>query len=216
MLRRFIILFSAVAVLAPDAVAQTVAAREVEFRVLSHQALVRTALDALLPPERRVSQWGVEVSLPSPWKALRADGRILRSERGSADLNSIDAGLVIGWPALALAAGYGIRASYDPASGLAHGRNAEFGRAGLRLRSAESHTRFTLHLRGDKYIPTEPAANAADELSGWDAEGGVTWRAKDLPFTATLGYRLERFRIFSADQEVSALTFALGLAFGGR
>jgi hypothetical protein len=184
--------------------------------VLSHHALVRTALGDLVPPERRVAQLGLELTLPTPWRALRAEGRFLRSGRAHLDLRSIDAGLVVGWRVLGLAAAFGQRGSYDPESGLAHGRDVEFGRLGIRLRSGQPNAAFIVHARGDAYVPIESAENPANELSGWDAEGGVTWRTRELPFTASLGYRLDRFRIFTVEQEVSALTFALGVAFGGR
>lgn len=212
---RVLVLLCIVA-LPTEAAAQHATVGGVALRVLSHQALVRTALGDLVPPERRVSQLGLEVSLPTPWRALRAEGRFLRSARGRVDLRSIDAGLVVGWRVLGLAAAIGQRGSYDPESGLAHGRDAEFGRLGLRLRFAQPDAAFIVHARGDTYVPIQSAENPADALSGWDTEGGVTWRTKELPLTASLGYRLERFRIFTAEQEVSALTFALGVAFGGR
>ena len=163
-----------------------------------------------------LGQMGVAVSLASPWSPLRAEGRILRSTLGSSDLHSIDAGLVVGWRVLGVAAAYGQRASYDPASGLAHARGAEFGRLGVRLNSSAPTTPFSIHLRGDAYLPAQAADTAANAISGWDAEGGVTWHARRQPLTASLGYRLERFRIFRVEQEVSALTFSLGVAFGGR
>ena len=199
-----------------EANAQHATVGGVALRVLSHQALVRGMLGDLLPPERRVSQTGIELTIPTPWTALRAEGRLLRSDRGNSDLGSIDAGLVLGWRALGVAAAYGQRRSYDPVSGLAHSRDAEFGRLGLRLRLGAPDAHFLFHLRGDGYLPVQSASDSVEALRGWDAEGGVTLRTRSLPFTASLGYRLERFRIFGVEQEVSALTFALGVALGER
>lgn len=196
--------------------AQQASTGETTIRILAHQALVRSALGALLPPERRVSQLGAEITLPSPWRVMRVEARFLRSSRGSSDLRSIDAGLIVGWRAFGVAAAYGQRGSYDPASGLAHTRDAEFGRLGARLASGEANSSFIVHLRGDGYIPTQATDSSANALSGWDAEGGVTWRRRGHPLTASVGYRLERFRIFGVEQEISALTVALGVAFGGR
>ena len=198
------------------AAAQYATVGGVTIRAISHQALVRSALGDLIAPERRVSQLGMELTLPSPWRALRVEGRLLGAEGGRVDLRSLDAGLVVGWRTLGVAAAFGQRGSYDPASGLAHARDAQFGRAGLRLRLGDPDAPFILHLRGDTYVPLRAVNDAADALDGWDAEGGVTWRAKELPYTVSLGYRLERFRIFRVEQEVSALTVALGAAFGGR
>jgi len=95
---RFVVnLLLCVAILCPsDASAQHATVGGVAVRVLSHQALGRTALDELLPPERRVSQMGFELTLPTPWRALRAEERVLRSDRGNLDLRSIDAGRVLG------------------------------------------------------------------------------------------------------------------------
>lgn len=204
-------------VVAPTAASgQYVTRGGVAIRMLSHQALVRSALGELLPPERRVSQWGLGLILPTFWPAMHIEGRVLRGERGSIDLRSVDAGVVLGWRSLGLAAAFGQRGSYDPQTGLAHGREAEFSRLGLRLATGDPDAMFTLHLRGDAYLPIQKMEDSADALSGWDAEGGVTWRTRRLPLTASLGYRLERFQIFRVQQEVSALTVALGLAFGGR
>lgn len=214
-MRRLVLLCAWLA-LPADALAQHATVGGVAFRVLSHQALVRSALGDLLPPERRVSQMGVELTIPTPWHAMRVEGRLLASDRGRLDLRSIDAGVVVGSRVVGVAAAFGQRGSYDPQSGLAHGRDAEFGRLGLRLRFGQPTASFIVHLRGDTYVPVRSVEDPADALSGWDTEGGVTWRTPTLPFTASLGYRLERFRIFGVAQEVSALTFALGVAFGGR
>jgi len=216
MRHRFLVVLCVAIVSPADAAAQHATVGGVALRVLFHHALVRSALGDLLPPERRVPQMGIELTLPTPWRALRAEGRFLRSDRGSLDLRSIDAGLVVGGRVLGVAAAFGQRGSYDPGTGFAHGRDAEFGRLGVRLRFGAPDAHFILHLRGDGYVPFDAAENSGDALSGWDAEGGVTWRTRKLPVTASLGYRLERFQIFGAEQEVSALTLALGVAFGGR
>lgn len=214
--RHILTVLGVAAALSSDLAAQHATAGGVAVRVLSHQAFVRSALGDLVPPERRVSQLGIELILPTLWRALRVEGRVLRSALGQADLRSLDAGLVFGSRAVGVAAAFGQRGSYDPETGLAHTREAEFGRVGLRLRVGDPDAFFVLHLRGDSYLPLTRVDSPSDSISGWDAEGGVTWRSGQLPFTASLGYRLERFRVFSVEQEVSALTFALGVAFGER
>lgn len=215
-MRRCCLVLLGVIVAVPAALsAQPASQRTLTLRVVSHQALVRSALDNLVPPERRVSLTGAEVLIPTPWSALHVEARLLQSDRGDPDLRFLDAGLVLGWPVVGFAAAYGQRGSYDPSTGHAHARDADFGRVGVRLR-ASPRAAFSLHLRGDAYVPISAEDSPAEGLRGWDAEGGVTWRARELPFTASLGYRLERFHIFGVDQEVSALTVGLGLAFGGR
>lgn len=195
---------------------QAAASRGISVAALAHQSLVRSALDDLLPPERSVPQVGLEVSAPTFWQPLRLTGRVLRSTRGGDDLNSLDAGLLMGWQHVALEAAYSQRASYSPETGLAHSRNADFARAGLRAQMPVGLTGFSLHLRGHAYIPTSRAAVREDEIEGWEGQSGLTYTFATLPLNATLGYRLERFRIFGVEQEVSALTFALGFTFFGR
>lgn len=190
--------------------------RGIAVTALAHQALVRSALDDLLPPERSVPQVGLEVSAPTFWQPLRLTGRVLRSTRGGDDLNSLDAGLLMGWQYIAVEAAYSQRASYSPETGLAHARNADFARAGVRAQMPVGLTGFSLHLRGHTYIPTSRATVPEDEIEGWEAQSGLTYALATLPVNATLGYRLERFRIFGVEQEVSALTFALGFTFFGR
>lgn len=215
-MRRHLLFVLAIVALPADVAAQHATAGGVAVRVLSHQAFVRSALGDLVPPERRVSLLGVELILPTPWRALRVEGRVLRSEQGQVDLRLLDAGLVFGSREVGVAAAFGQRGSYDPETGLAHTRDAEFGRVGLRFRVGAPDAHFVLHLRADAYAPVGSMDSPADSISGWDAEGGVTWRSAGHPVTASLGYRLERFRIFRVEQEVSALTFALGVAFGER
>lgn len=187
-----------------------------ELRVLAHQARVRSALDGLVPPERNVPLFGLELTAPTPWRPLRAEARLLRSARGGADLRATEAGLVLAWRAVGVSAAYAQRGSYAPASGLAHERNAAFGRLGARLATGPAAFGLEFHARADAYLPFTSEPDPANDIKGWDAASGVTWRPARLPVSATLGYRLERFRIFSVEQEVSALTFALGYAIGGR
>lgn len=192
-----------------SAPAQAAPRQGVSIAALAHQARVRTALDALMPPERAVSQMGVELGAPTFWRPMRVAARVLRATRAD-DLASLDAGVVIGGRFVALEAAYATRGSYSPASGLAHARTASFARAGLRGRLALGATGFTMHLRGNAYVPT------GDDIEGWDGESGLTFSPASWPVTATLGYRLERFRIFDVEQEVSSLTFGLGFTLLGR
>lgn len=196
--------------------AQTMEPRGPVLAVLAHQARVRSALGDLVPPERSVPQLGLEVSAPTFWRPLRVTGRLLRSTRGADDLHSLDAGVLLSVRFISLEAAYASRRSYSPESGLAHGRTAEFARESRRARAGVGSSGFIMHLRGNAYVPTQRAAVAEDEIEGWDAESGLTYVPRSLPVTATLGYRLERFRIFGVEQEVSALTFALGVALLGR
>lgn len=189
--------------------AQAAPRHGVSIAALAHQARVRTALDALMPPERAVSQVGVELGAPTFWRPMRVAARVLRATRAD-DLASLDAGVVIGGRFVALEAAYATRGSYSPTSGLAHARTASFARAGLRGRLALGATGFAMHLRGNAYLPT------GDDVEGWDGESGLTFSTPSWPVTATLGYRLERFRIFDVEQEVSSLTFGLGFTLLGR
>lgn len=186
------------------------------LRVLAQQARVRSALDGLVPPERNVPLFGFELTAPTPWRPLRVEARLLRSTRGGVDLRSTEGGVVLAWRFVGVSAAYAQRGSYAPGSGLAHGRNAAFGRLGARLATGATAFGLEFHARADTYLPLKSEPVAADEIRGWDAASGVTWHLARLPVSASLGYRLERFRIFTVEQEVSALTFALGYTIGGR
>jgi hypothetical protein len=201
--------FAATAMAMVDAAAQAAPRQGVSIAALAHQARVRTALDALVPPERAVSQMGVELGAPTFWRPMRVAARVLRATRAD-DLASLDAGVVVGGRFVALEAAYATRRSYSPTSGLAHARSASFARAGLRGRLALGATGFAMHLRGNAYLPT------GDDVEGWDGESGLSFSPASWPVTATLGYRLERFRIFDVEQEVSSLTFGLGFTLLGR
>lgn len=184
--------------------------------ILAHEARVRTAAGAQVPPERAVAQFGLELTVPTPVHALRLAGRILRSTRGTEDLHSTDAGVLLAGRIITFEAAFVRRGSYSPQTGGAHNQVAEFARAGLRARVAVGNTGFAMHVRGNHYIPTQRAADAADAAEGWEAESGVSYSVRRLPLTGMLGYRIERFRVFGVEQEVSSLTFALGVHVLGR
>jgi hypothetical protein len=196
--------------------AQAAPARGVSIAALAHQARVRSALGSLMPPERSVPQMGLELGAPTFWAPLRVHGRLLRATAGSDDLHSMEAGLLLTNRFIGVEASYARRGSYSPSTGLAHGRIAEFGRAGLRTQMGLGGTGLSLHLRANAYVPTWRAESAEDDVEGWDGETGLTYAAPTLPVSATLGYRLERFRIFGVEQEVSALTFAVAFTLLGR
>lgn len=196
--------------------AQFTRAQPIEVRLLTHQTLVRSALDALVPPERSVPQYGLELSLPTGWAPLRFEGRLLRSAHGPADLRSRDIGLTLGSGTLRIAAAYGDRGSYAPATGLANRRDAAFMRFGARLRWRAGDTGLLLHLSADRYMAIRPNEQPTAKLRGAEAATALCYRYGLFPVTATFGYRLERFRIFGLEQEVSALTFALGYVVGGH
>jgi len=187
-----------------------------EVRLLTHQALVRSALGALVPPERRVPQYGAEVSLHTGWTPLRVEGRVLRSTHGGADLRSRDAGLTFGGRVLGIAVAYGDRGSYSPTTGLAHHREAAFARVGARVRWHARDSGLLLHLSADHYMAIRPQEQPTAKLRGAEVSTGLTYRHGLFPVTTTLGYRVERFRVFGVTQEVSALTFALGYIIDGH
>lgn len=208
------------ATLATPAYAQRAAPHDLEIRLLTHQALVRSALGALVTTERSVALYGAELTIPTGWAPLRIEARVLRSSHGEADLRSRDFGLVLAGQGADISAGlavaYADRGSYAPESGLLHRRTTGFGRAGARLQLRLPEAAFLLHLNADLYMPLRASTDSTANLKGWEASSGLTYRFAPLPFTATLGYRIERFRVFGLEQEVSALTFALGYVIRGH
>ncbi len=187
----------------------------VTIQVLAQQARVYTALGALMPPSRDVAQVGAELGVPTGVPGLRVRARLLRGTRGD-DLESLDAGIVYWIGPIGVEGAWAQRASYSPRTGLAHDRMADFARAGLRAGIDLGVTGFAMHLRANAYVPTRESTVLDDDMEGWDGETGLTYGHPGLPVTATLGYRIERFRIFGVEQEVSALTFALGFTLFGR
>ncbi len=191
----------------------------VEVTLLAHEAVVHTAAGDQLAAERRVGQVGLELGVPTPLRALRVHGRVLTSTQGQDDLRSLDVGLSLGpflSRAIVLEAAFAQRASYSPRSGLAHGRVAEFARAGARVRLPLGTSGFAMHVFGSGYLPTNQADDPDDAVRGWVAESGVSYSVRQFPVTAALGYRIERFRVFAVEQEVSSLTFSLGVNVLGR
>jgi hypothetical protein len=201
-------------VLARTADAQRAPGPSLSVSALAHHARVRTALGELMPPERSVPQVGLEITARTFWSPMTLGARVLRSTGGADDLHSEEAGLLISGRYIGVEAAYSRRGSYSPTSGLAHDRIAEFGRAGIRARMGLGGTGFSLHLRAHAYVPTWRAALAEDDIEGWDGETGLRYALTSLPVAAAMGYRLERFRIFGVEQEVSALTFSVGYSLG--
>ena len=196
--------------------AQDVSRRDgVTIQVLAQQARVYTSLGALIPPSRDVALVGAELGVPTGVPGLRVRARMLRGTRGD-DLESLDAGIVYWIGPVGIEGAWAQRASYSPRTGLAHDRMTDFARAGLRAGVDLGVSGFALHLRAHAYVPTHQPAGLDDDMEGWDGETGLTYGHPGLPVTATLGYRIERFRIFGVEQEVSALTFALGFTLFGR
>lgn len=191
----------------------------IDITLLAHEAIVHTAAGDRLAPERHVGQVGLELGVPTPLRALRVYGRALTATQGQDDLRSLDVGLAFGpflSRVLVLEAAFAQRASYSPETGLAHGRVAEFARAGARMRLPLGRSGFALHVTGSGYLPTNQPEDPDDAVTGWLGESGVSYSVRRIPVTAMLGYRIERFRVFAVEQEVSSLTFALGVNMLGR
>ncbi|HET8771557.1 MAG TPA: hypothetical protein VFM71_11295 [Gemmatimonadaceae bacterium] len=191
----------------------------IDITVLAHEAIVHTAAGERLAPERHVGQVGLALGVPTPLRALRVHGHVLTSTQGQNDLRSLDVGLTLGpflARALVLEAAFAQRASYAPETGLAHGRVAEFARVGARVRVPLGRSGFALHVLGSSYLATNEPEDADDAVTGWLGESSVSYRVRRFPVTAMLGYRIERFRVFTVEQEVSSLTFSLGVNMLGR
>lgn len=184
-----------------------------------HDARVHTALGSVVEPE---------VSAP----LLSLDGSVLRLQGigpgvagrvvagGSGAPALVQLGALFGSKQIALEAGVGSRTALDPDDARKGYRSTyPMGYLGLRSRVSLGASPFSVHFRGARYLATsseEDSNLGAAAPEGWNAETGVSWTSRSIPFSLNLGYRIERFRHFTTEQEVSSLAVGAGLILGRR
>ena len=93
-----------------------------------------------------------------------------------------------------------------------------FARGGFRSRANLGNTDFSVQLRALYYVglPVVSDLLGDPKLKGWSGETGLSYTWKVFPLTVNLGYRIERFKVWKRDQEISSLTFGGGLLLGRR
>jgi hypothetical protein len=182
-----------------------------------HRTQLRTSVGGGAPSDESVAMTSLDFQLqPARSGGLGIAGRLMS---GGDDVPTHwEGSLLLGARRFALDLGYAVRSGYDPAGGGLFDTTYAFGKGGFRARANLGNTDFSMKLRGAYYveIPTadEPATPA--ELEGWEGETGLAWTWNRFPLTVTLGYRIERFKVFDREQEVSSLVLGGGLLLGRR
>ncbi len=128
---------------------------------------------------------------------------------------------LMGTRRFALDIGAAARTGWD-SIGVAGGGNYDtlhiFPRAGFRSRANLGNTDFSVTLRGLYYVglPSLDENLPDANLEGWSAETGLSWTWRRFPLTANMGYRIERFKVYSREQETSSFVLGGGLLLGRR
>ncbi|MEX2181755.1 MAG: hypothetical protein WD771_06910 [Gemmatimonadaceae bacterium] len=185
-----------------------------------HNASVRTSDGGTLQPENKTGLGSLELAL----QRARGGGLGLAARRiaGGDDAPTYqEVAFLMGSRRFALDLGAAQRTGFDS---LTFGGGGDFdstytfARAGFRTRANVGNTDFSVQLRALYYIgiPLGDDALPKDELEGWSGETGLSWTWNRFPLTLNLGYRIERFKVFAVEQEVSAFTIGGGLLLGRR
>lgn len=94
-----------------------------------------------------------------------------------------------------------------------------FAKIGVRSRLNLGQSPFSVQFRAARHIgiTNEVDSNfGAPDALGWAGETSIGWTRPGSPFTASLGYRIDRFESYRIEQEMSALTVGVGMVFGRR
>jgi hypothetical protein len=93
-------------------------------------------------------------------------------------------------------------------------------RVGMRLQLPIGGSGAIVYFGGGGYIPVggAPADTAIKRNTGWDGESGIRYRLSQwkLPLELMVGYRLEYFRGFGRQEEVSSVVLGAGFNLIGR
>lgn len=181
-----------------------------------HGGRLHTANGAVVAPEEKPGLGSFELALQ---KARGGGlGIAIRSVGGEEAAEYAEAAFLMGSRVFALDLGAATRTGFNTFTGGAFDTTYTFARAGFRSRANLGNTDFSVTMRGLYYIglPTPEEEALPSDLEGWSGETGLSWTWNRFPLTANLGYRIERFRVFAVEQEVSSLYFGGGLLLGRR
>jgi hypothetical protein len=184
-----------------------------------HDARVRSALGAVVAPETSSGMVSLDLALQrAEGNGIGFAGRMILG--GTAAPSSLDASMLVGSKLFAGELGIGSRGGWEPDDDVGTFDLAyPIARFGIRSRANLGNSPFSAHLRAARYVglPTEEDEDfGALNLTGWSAESGLSWTWQKFPVTANLGYRIERFRVYTHEQEVSSLYLGAGFLLGRR
>lgn len=184
-----------------------------------HDARIHSAAGGVLEPEASTALLSLDVAVQrlegvGPGLAARV---VSGGEAGPA-VGQL--GALFGSRRIAVEAGVGSRNALDPDDPTdGYDTTYPLGYLGLRSRVNLGASPFSVHFRGARYLglSNEEDSNlGAASPQGWNAETGVTWTSRTIPFSVNLGYRIERFRHFTTEQEISSLALGAGFLLGRR
>lgn len=170
-----------------------------------------------LPSERRTMFSAEGTYQPLEGNGVGVTARIIAGGPSSPQYTEI--GFLVGSRQLALDLGGATRRGYGRLSGGNIDSTYAMARLGVRSRVNLGDSQFSLLTRVNRYLsfPEPGGADFRAVPNGWSGEAGLSWTWPGrIPFTANLGYRWERFRVWNRDQDVSGLSLGGGLLLGRR
>jgi hypothetical protein len=184
-----------------------------------HDARVHSALGGVVAPATTAGMVSLDLAMQrAEGNGIGFAGRMILG--GSAAPSSLDASMLVGSKLFAGELGIGTRNGWDPDEAVGTFDIAyPIARFGVRSRANLGNSPFSAHLRAARYVglPGETDEDFGPlDLTGWSAESGLSWTWQKFPVTANLGYRIERFRVYTHEQEVSSLYLGAGFLLGRR
>ncbi len=179
----------------------------------AHAARVLAARVGSVLPEREVFLRGVTIDYRRGRSPLGVQLRLQQSTRS----DDLGFGVVAASYAIryfAAEVGYGWRAGYQLSTGLAHGEQHRFVRAGGAVSAPLGASPLSLEGRAALYVPVSSTESSEDALSGFDGETAIRWSLARWPIEALVGFRFERLRVYRTEQEVSALRVGAAWRWG--
>ena len=161
-----------------------------------------------------VSLAAVEFAALPRRRGVGAEVRVLQSTGSGADLQQLEAALLVGARNLLVEGAYVRRTGYSVATGFLHDSTHSFARIGLRWAAPLGNSPFAIGFRAGYYLGAGES-DPVEAMKGWEGESSVRMAFRKLPVSAQLGYRLQRFYVSGLEQEVSSLMLGTVYTFGG-
>lgn len=183
-----------------------------------HLASIRSAAGQTLLPEQQLTMLSFEGTYqPLAGNGVGVTARLITGGRSSPQYTEL--GFLAGSRRLALDLGFAMRRGFDIRTSGVFDSTHTMARFGLRSRVNLGESGFSLQSRAGRYLSFPEPRNAPNRAvpHGWNAETGVSWTHPGrIPFTGNLGYRIERFRAWNFEEEISSLTIGGGILLGRR
>lgn len=192
----------------------------VAFSAELHDARVLTDSTGVIAPATSSPLISFNLAVqPRRGIGLGAAGRLIGIGGDAPRL--IEGSLLLGARTIALDVGLGSRTGPDPdkPDEDPFKESFPFAKLGVRSRWNLGQTPFAVQFGAARYMGINGQSDnnaGASAAGGWAGETTLSWTQPGSPFTASAGYRIDRFESYGMEQEVSALTVGLGVVFGRR